>query len=132
VVDAAAVGTYGTILTSSSGYTLYRYVPDGTGPPTCTGACATTWPPLTVPPGTTTVPAGPGVSAADVGAVTRPDGSIQVTYEKMPLYTYAGDAAPGRAEGQGIGGQWYVIPVGAAAAGSGHPSTTTTTRASGY
>jgi predicted lipoprotein with Yx(FWY)xxD motif len=39
-----------------------------------------------------------------VGTITRPDGSVEVTYNDMPLYTWQGDSAPGQATGQGVGG----------------------------
>ncbi len=132
VVDAAVVGSYGKILVSSSGRTLYRYTPDGTGPPTCTGACATTWPPLTVPTGTAAVAAGPAVVATDLGTVARSGGALQVTYKKMPLYTYSGDTAAGQANGQGIGGIWYVIPVATTTTPVTAANATTTTTAAGY
>jgi predicted lipoprotein with Yx(FWY)xxD motif len=32
-----------------------------------------------------------------------------VTYNKMPLYYWVGDAKPGDTMGQGVGGVWYVI-----------------------
>ncbi len=131
-VDSASVPPYGTILTSGSGHTLYRYTPDGTGPSTCTGSCAQAWPPVTVPAGTTRVAAGAGVTAADLGTVARSDGSLQVTYNRMPLYTYAGDTAAGQATGQGIGGQWYVIPTSGGGDTGGSSTTTSTTRAGGY
>jgi predicted lipoprotein with Yx(FWY)xxD motif len=136
VVDATSVGTHGVILVTKTGATLYRYTPDGTGPPTCTGTCATAWPPLTVPAGTTTVAAGSGVTAADLGTVTGSNGQLQVTYDKMPLYTYAGDSAPGQANGQGVGGTWFVVPASGGSTGStggsGTSVTTTTSAAHGY
>jgi predicted lipoprotein with Yx(FWY)xxD motif len=132
VVDATSVGTHGVILVTRTGATLYRYTPDGTGPSTCTGTCATAWPPLTVPAGTTSVAAGSGVTAADLGTVTGSNGQIQVTYNKMPLYTYAGDSAPGQANGQGVGGTWFVLPASGGTGGSGTSVTTTTSAAHGY
>lgn len=136
VVDATSVGTHGVILVTKTGATLYRYTPDGTGPPTCTGTCATAWPPLTVPAGTTTVAPGSGVTAADLGTVAGSNGQLQVTYDKMPLYTYAGDSAPGQANGQGVGGTWFVVPVSGGSSGStggsGTSVTTTTSAAHGY
>ena len=134
VVNASTVGTHGVVLVTKTGVTLYRYTPDGTGAPTCTGGCATAWPPLTVPAGTTSVTAGSGVTASDLGTVARSDGSLQVTYKKMPLYTFAGDSAAGQANGQGVGGIWFVVPATATtSATGGSGATTTTTKAkSGY
>src|ERR1039457_2925194 len=51
LVSTTQRGSLGTILIDQSGMTLYRYSPDGTGQPTCTGACAVTWPPLIAPAG---------------------------------------------------------------------------------
>ncbi len=131
VVSASSRGSLGVVLTDGeNGPTLYRYTPDGTGKATCTGACATAWPPLTVPAGTTTVAAGAGVPAADLGTVTRPDGTLQVAYRGMPLYRYAGDSQPTQTNGQGVGGIWFVVnPAGP----PGTPTTaTSTSRVSGY
>ena len=135
VVGVATGGTHGTILVTKAGATLYRYSPDGTGNSTCTGQCAAAWPPLTVPAGTTSPAAGPGVPAAELGTVPSSGGMLQVTFKKMPLYTFSGDSSPGQAAGQGVGGVWFVVPVSTGTSGSGGSATTTTTAAhagSGY
>ena len=36
----------GTVLTTASGLTLYRFTEDTPGTSACTGACAKIWPPL--------------------------------------------------------------------------------------
>jgi len=133
VVFAGARGTYGVILIDGqNGPTLYRYTPDGTGPSTCYGACATAWPPLTVPAGTTVVTAGAGVPTGTLGTVTRTDGTLQVTFRGMPLYRYAGDSTPTATNGQGVEGTWFVVQPSATTSGSGATTTTTTAHASGY
>jgi predicted lipoprotein with Yx(FWY)xxD motif len=38
--------------------------------------------------------------------MTRDDGSLQVTYNGYPLYTYTGDINPGDANGDGLAGIW--------------------------
>ena len=54
VVVAKARPTVGTILvTVSGGATLYRDTNDGPNDPTCTGGCASIWPPLLLPAGDT-------------------------------------------------------------------------------
>ncbi len=112
-VGAATVGGLGPLLTGTGGRTLYVLTRDHPGTTTCTGTCATVWPPFTVGPGESAV-AGTGVTGT-LATITRPDGSRQVTYDGMPLYYYSGDTQAGQANGQGIQGIWYV----ALAAGSG-------------
>lgn len=132
-VAVATVGSVGSVLVNGSGMTLYRYTPDSTGKSTCTGTCAALWPPLTVPASTAHVVGGAGVSSADLGTIMRSDGSHQVTYKGLPLYTYTGDAKAGEASGQGVDGTWFVVSPSASASGSStsSPSATTTTEPSG-
>ncbi len=126
VVHVATVGSLGTVLVSQSGLTLYRYSPDGTGKSVCTGTCASQWPPLVLPAGTTHPATGPGLAAADLGVIVRSDGSHQVTFKGMPLYTYSGDVRSGEATGQGLDGTWYAVTPATAA-----PTTAPTTASSG-
>lgn len=118
VVSAAPAGALGTVLVDHSGLTLYRFSPDGTGKSTCTGACAMIWPPLTVP--TPRVAAGSGITASELGTITRPDGTLQVTFNGMPLYRFSGDKKAGDTTGQGVAGEWFAVPAAASAA----PTTT--------
>lgn len=111
----------GQIVTNGQGRTVYRYDLDtaDSGKSSCTGSCATAWPPVTVSgSGTPTVA---GVSQSLVGVITRADGTKQLTLAGWPLYTYAGDSGPGSVTGQGVAGIWWAVtPSGAkAAAGSG-------------
>ena len=110
-VDAAPEGTLGTVLVTNKGFALYMFEPDAGHRVTCTGGCATAWPPLLVNAGETVV-AGPGVQPSLLGTLPNPGGGRVVTYHGWPLYTYLGDAGPGGAAGQGAddkGGYWYVI-----------------------
>lgn len=104
-----AVGSYGPVLTTASGQTLYLFAPDKRSTVTCHDECAGTWPPLFTASGKTAT-AGEGTRAALVGADA--DGSRRVaTYGGWPLYRYLPDV-PGEASGQAIdlnGGYWYVI-----------------------
>lgn len=112
----------GKILTSSDGTTLYIFTSDKPDETTCTGGCAQTWPPLTVPQGVTPT-AGAGVTGT-LGVFQRPDGTYQVTINKMPVYFYSGDAQPGNTNGQGLLGKWYVVDS------AGNPITSTQSSAS--
>ena len=104
-----------TVLTNSTGFTLYSFAPDTPTTSKCNGTCAQSWPPLKGP-----------VTAAGLtgtfGTITRSDGSIQATFDGHPLYTFAGDTAPGQAKGNGLnaaGGLWHEVTTsGTAAAGS--------------
>ena len=99
----------GRVLADGAGYPLYVYVPDNQGPSKCTLACATEWPPLVLPRGVRHGLAGPSVEAALLGTTRRANGSLQVTYNGWPLYTYLDDG-PGQATGQGAAmGAWYLI-----------------------
>jgi predicted lipoprotein with Yx(FWY)xxD motif len=129
-VTLAKVSGLGTVLVNSSGMTLYRYTPDGTGKSVCTGACASIWSPLTVPAGTMPVGGG-GLASGQLGTITRADGTMQVTYKGMPLYTYQGDKHAGQATGQNVGGTWFVISTTSAASAPAGGGTTPTTKSGG-
>ncbi|TMF93543.1 MAG: hypothetical protein E6I10_12755 [Chloroflexi bacterium] len=106
VVLAQNVGTMGTILVAASNnHTVYTFDSDTPGVSKCSGGCATTWPPLTVPAGTTPT-AGPGVTG-QLGTITRSDGSLQVTYKGMPLYFFHSDAKAGDTMGNYTG--WSLV-----------------------
>ncbi len=99
------------VLTNSAGLTLYWFVPDTSTTSKCTGSCATYWPPVKGP-----ATAGSGVTGT-LATITRSDGTVQATYDGHPLYTYAGDTAPGQAKGNGLnasGGLWYEMTVSGA------------------
>jgi predicted lipoprotein with Yx(FWY)xxD motif len=119
----------GQILTDVRGKTLYVYTQDTPGVSNCTGNCATLWPPLTVAQGETPV-AGSGVSST-LGTLTRPDGTIQVTVNNLPVYYWSKDANSGDATGQGVGGFWFVLdPSGSLVKGtSATPAGTSATPA---
>jgi predicted lipoprotein with Yx(FWY)xxD motif len=113
----------GTYLTDGTGRTIYLWVKDPTGKSMCEGPCAKYWPPVTA---VGTVTAGGSAVSADLGTITRSDGTKQVTYNGHPLYYFLGDAStPGKTTGQGSDGfgakWWLVAPSGASitAAGSG-------------
>jgi len=101
--NAAGVGT---VLTDARGMTLYHLTTESGGKIQCTGSCAQTWPPV---PASGSLPAATGALTGTFGTVKRPDGSMQLTYNGMPLYTYSGDSAPGQANGQGIQGVWFAV-----------------------
>lgn len=114
----------GDALAGPNGMTLYVFTNDSSGTSTCTGGCASTWPPFTLSSGQTAA-AGSGVTASMLGTIQRSDGTTQVTYNGQPLYYYSGDSAAGDANGQGINGIWFIAPPsGTLPAASGSPSST--------
>jgi predicted lipoprotein with Yx(FWY)xxD motif len=104
----------GKILVDAQGKTLYLFQKDSGGKSTCSGACATAWPPLRAS-GKPTV--GGGAKASLIGTIPRSDGQPQVTYDGHPLYGYQGDSKPGDTTGQGstgFGAPWYVLSANGA------------------
>jgi predicted lipoprotein with Yx(FWY)xxD motif len=105
----------GTILAAGpKKLTVYMFEGDKGAASSCSGACASVWPPVTSKGAATAA----GVAnSADLGTITRADGTTQVTYKGHPLYFFAKDKDSGDAYGEGINGfgaSWYVIaPSGA-------------------
>jgi predicted lipoprotein with Yx(FWY)xxD motif len=115
-VKVGSVPGLGSVLVDGQGYTLYMFVPDHQSTSTCMGDCASGWPPVTLPVGVSAPIAGPGIRASLLGTSRRTDGTLQVTYNRWPLYLWVNDTITGEATGQGLdnlGGLWYVLgPAG--------------------
>jgi predicted lipoprotein with Yx(FWY)xxD motif len=110
-VSVASTGL-GKILVDSQGRTLYLFAQDKGTKSTCSGGCATAWPPLRA----SGKPTAGGAKASLLGTTPRSDGQPQVTYDGHPLYGYQGDSKPGDTNGQdvvGFGAAWSVLsPAG--------------------
>jgi predicted lipoprotein with Yx(FWY)xxD motif len=112
-LTAGSANGLSPIVHDAAGFTLYRFDKDTPHPSAsnCTGACATTWPPVLVHTGSRIFV--DGVPTAEVGIITRPDGTRQVTLGGWPLYRYSGDTAAGQTNGENVGGTWFAIsPTG--------------------
>jgi predicted lipoprotein with Yx(FWY)xxD motif/mono/diheme cytochrome c family protein len=110
-ISSRAIPGLGHVLVNGSGHTLYVFAPDNATKVTCTGACASVWPPEYLPPGGHAVGAG-GVKTSFLGSAPSPTGGKVITYHGWPLYTYVADTTAGSAAGQDVnltGGYWYVI-----------------------
>jgi predicted lipoprotein with Yx(FWY)xxD motif len=112
---ATASGADGKYLVGSSGRALYLWVADPSGRSVCAAACAKFWPPLL----TKSAPsAAGGVTAGQLGTITRSNGSQQVTYDGHPLYYFSLDRSQGSIKGQGndgFGAKWWLVdPSGTA------------------
>lgn len=106
IVQKSAIGY---VLAEANHQVVYTYDKDKkNGAPTCTGTCAQTWLPATGTP-----QAGPADHfPAQFGLVKRADGTEQITYDGLPLYTLKG-AKPLLTTGNGQGGLWHVIKLSA-------------------
>jgi predicted lipoprotein with Yx(FWY)xxD motif len=107
-IGTTTTAHFGTILVGKSGMPLYTRAGDSAAMSTCTGDCATAWPPLTVPNGQQAV-GGPGVDGT-FGTLTRPDGTLQATYDDRPLYFSLGDKSSGDVSGNGVDGFSVATP----------------------
>jgi len=106
IVQHSAIGF---VLAQANGQVVYTYAKDTKGgAPTCTGSCASTWPPATGTPQAGPADHFPGT----FGLVKGAGGVGQITYNGYPLYTFKG-AKPLTTAGNGIGGVWHVVPLSA-------------------
>jgi predicted lipoprotein with Yx(FWY)xxD motif len=128
-VTTAKVPNVGTVLTTGTGLTLYRYSEDPAGNATCTGVCATIWPPLLASKGAHI--AGPkGVKGLSLIKVSG--GRYQVAFHHVALYRFQADKKKGQAKGQGVESAWYAVlksGIPAAASVAPPPTSTPTTQA---
>jgi predicted lipoprotein with Yx(FWY)xxD motif len=109
-VSVTHSGELGSILVAGPKQrTVYLFAADKGPSSTCSSACAEVWPPVTT---SGNPQAGGGAVSANLGTITRSDGTKQVTYKGHPLYYYVGDPNSGDTSGQGInsfGAPWYVL-----------------------
>jgi predicted lipoprotein with Yx(FWY)xxD motif len=130
-VTTRKIGGLGTVLVNAKGRTLYVFMKDARQRVTCTGTCASFWPPLKWA-SKSKPTAGGAAKTSLLSSDKNPSGGRVVTYNKWPLYTYSGDSAAGQSKGEALnleGGKWYVIaPNGALIKhrSSGGGNTTTT------
>jgi predicted lipoprotein with Yx(FWY)xxD motif len=107
-VEAKPVGAIGTVLVAgSNGMTVYNFTMDvkDSGKSACGTGCIDKWPALSVPAGGTPT-GGTGVTGK-LATITRDDGTLQVTYNGLPLYFFANDKAPGDANG--VYANWVAV-----------------------
>ncbi|MFC9841442.1 hypothetical protein ACFVKB_48015 [Rhodococcus sp. NPDC127530] len=98
----------GTVVTDPAGYTLYWFTEDTPDTSACVGQCTTVWPPTLGAPHT----GGRAELTGALGTLTRPDdGAQQAVYDGHPLHRFAKDTAPGQTNGDGVKGQWHVMPA---------------------
>lgn len=137
-VSTKSVSGISNALVDSSGKVLYTNDMDTASKFACTGQCLTEWVPVSVTSGGQPTSDDSAVQAK-LGTAKRPDGSTQVTFNGMPLYTFVEDTA-GQATGNGFrdsfGGTnflWTAATAsGKAAPSSGSTATTGGSSSGGY
>jgi predicted lipoprotein with Yx(FWY)xxD motif len=99
---------YGPILARADHQALYFWTVEkkAGGKVRCTGTCAQLWPPLLVK-STTAVPAHITGLSGTFGVVRRPNRSLQVTYNGLPVYTYVHEG-PNQVLCDNVDG-WFVV-----------------------
>ena len=101
---AVGKSSLGRILVTGRGRSVYLFEKDHRKASTCYGACASAWPPVT----TSRAPiATKGVVVALLGTRKRRDGTLQVTYNGLPLYFFKNDQAPG--DSNGVYENWEAV-----------------------
>ena len=104
IVQRSAVGY---VLAEANGQVVYTYGKDTKGgKPTCTGSCASIWPPATGAPVASSADTLPGT----LNTVSDANGAKQITYNGLPLYTFKG-AKPLATKANGTAGEWHVIKL---------------------
>ncbi len=109
-LTAASVKQMGETVQDQDGAVLYRFDADKAKPEAvsnCYDDCEKIWPPKLINKGEQ--PELDGVDADLLGTTERKDGTLQLTLDNWPLYSYIGDKKPGQWKGQNVGGKWFVI-----------------------
>jgi predicted lipoprotein with Yx(FWY)xxD motif len=105
-VTVISTKQFGKVLATKGHLALYTWNKEKDKKVHCTGACATTWPPITLPKGTK-LAAHLAHAMGTFGTIVRPDGSTQLTYNGRPVYTFHGDT-PTKILCNGVDG-WFVV-----------------------
>lgn len=87
---------------------LYTFTSDADNLSNCKDGCLTVWPQFLAEP-----PVAPStVSTSLFGAITRPEGSRQSTFNKKPLYYFQNDVARGDAKGTATNSKFILVVPG--------------------
>ena len=87
------------VLADSAGKTLYSAAVEKRGQIQCVGACTSFWKPTLA--SSADAEEAADQLDADLGVVKRPDGDEQLTFDGLPLYTFAEEDA-GKLDGDGF------------------------------
>jgi predicted lipoprotein with Yx(FWY)xxD motif len=99
---------FGSVLARSDRQALYYWQVEqkAGGKVRCTGTCAALWPPLIVRSRAAVPPRIAGIKGT-FGVIRRPGGKLQVTYNRLPVYTYVHEG-PGVVRCDNVNG-WFVV-----------------------
>ncbi len=98
--------TLGSVLSTRGSKALYVWNKERAGMVKCVGSCAKLWPPLIVS-SKKAVPMHVNGVMGEFGTVRRPDGRLQVTYNRRPLYSFKNDPK-GVAKCNNVNG-WFAV-----------------------
>jgi predicted lipoprotein with Yx(FWY)xxD motif len=123
-VGTESVSGVGDVLVDSSGMALYTNDVDTRSKIACTDQCAAEWLPLAAPNGGEPTSDDSAIQGK-LGTMQRSDGSSQVTFDGLPLYTFVDDS-PGQVTGDGFSDSfagttftWTVAAAGAVGSSAG-------------
>ena len=106
-VKKITVSPFGNVLATPKRQALYYWnVEKKDFKVHCTGGCAVAWPPLIVRSASAVPRRVPGITGS-FGTIRRPDGKLQVTRNRLPVYTYAHEG-PGVVRCDNVNG-WFVV-----------------------
>jgi predicted lipoprotein with Yx(FWY)xxD motif len=97
---------FGPVLATPKKQALYYWTAENDYKIHCKGSCAKLWPPLVVR-SRAAVPVHVSGIKGTFGTIRRPDGRLQVTFKRRPVYTYAHEG-PTQVLCDNVGG-WFVV-----------------------
>ena len=119
-VSVQQLSGVGRVLVDQSGKPIYTSNVEAGGMIVCSSGCTAFWKPVTAGAGKPATGAGTG----KLGVIKRPDGTMQLTANGRPLYTFSEDS-PGKATGDGFMDEfsghhftWHVVRSGGTPTGS--------------
>ena len=97
---------FGPVLATPKKQALYYWTAENDYKIHCKGSCATLWPPLVVR-SKAAVPARVAGIKGTFSTIRRPDGRLQVTFNRRPVYTYVHEG-PTQVLCNNVNG-WFVV-----------------------
>jgi predicted lipoprotein with Yx(FWY)xxD motif len=99
---------FGPVLATPKKQALYYWTAENDFRIHCKGSCAKLWPPLVVLSRTAVSTHVAGIKGT-FGTIRRPDGRLQVTFNRRPVYTYVHEG-PTQVLCDNVGG-WFVVKL---------------------